>query len=113
MLLLSSTGAIPYVGGVETLITVLTDVGNWVAAILTVLLSVGAAGHAILYKRDSRAATGWVGLIILVPVVGAVLYALFGVNRIRRRASTIRRTPRAPLSRAMVMTRASRISPRE
>jgi cardiolipin synthase len=77
---------------VETLIAVLTDVGNWVAAILTALLAVGTAGHAILYKRDSRAAAGWVGLIILVPVVGAVLYALLGVNRIRRRASDIRRS---------------------
>jgi cardiolipin synthase len=81
----------PYVGGVETLVTVLADVGNWVAAVLTALLAVGTACHAILYKRDSRSATGWVGLIILVPVVGAVLYTLLGVNRIRRRASNIRR----------------------
>ena len=75
----------------DSLIRVLADVGNWVAAILTALLTVGAAGHAILYKRDSRSAAGWVGLIVLVPVVGAVLYTMLGVNRIRRRASEIRR----------------------
>jgi cardiolipin synthase A/B len=75
---------------VDTLIGVLAEVGNWVAAILTALLTVGTAGHAVLYKRDSRAAAGWVGLIILVPVIGAVLYALLGVNRIRRRASDLR-----------------------
>lgn len=71
-------------------IALLADIGNWVAAVLTVLLAVGAAGHAILYKRDSRAAAGWVGVIMLVPVVGAVLYTLLGVNRIRRSASEIR-----------------------
>jgi cardiolipin synthase len=82
----------PYVGDVETLVNVLADIGNWVAAVLTALLAAGTAAHAILYKRDSRAAAGWVGLIVLVPVVGAVLYVMLGVNRIRRRASDIRRS---------------------
>lgn len=80
-----------YTGRVNVVIAVLAEVGNYVAAVLTVLLAVSTAGHAILYKRDSRAAAGWVGLIILVPVVGAVLYVMLGVNRIRRSASEIRR----------------------
>jgi cardiolipin synthase len=75
---------------VNAFIAVLAEVGNYVAAVLAVLLTVSTAGHAILYKRDSRAAAGWVGLILLVPVVGAVLYVMLGVNRIRRRASEIR-----------------------
>jgi cardiolipin synthase len=75
---------------VQHLVSVLADVGNYVAAVLTVLLALGAAAHAVLYKRDSRSAAGWVGLIILVPVIGAVLYTLLGVNRIRRRASDLR-----------------------
>jgi cardiolipin synthase A/B len=45
-----------------------------------------AAGHAVLYKRDSRATIGWVGLILLTPLFGAVLYWMFGINRIQRRA---------------------------
>ena len=49
-----------------------------------------ASAHVILNKRDSRAAVGWVGIIWLVPVVGAVLYLMFGINRIRRRASLLR-----------------------
>ncbi|MEP0772999.1 MAG: PLDc N-terminal domain-containing protein [Acidobacteriota bacterium] len=53
-----------------------------------------AAAHAVLYKRDVRAAIGWVGLIILVPVIGAVLYVLLGINRIRRRAAA--RSPAGP-----------------
>ena len=45
-----------------------------------------ASCHALLNKRDSRAATLWIGIIWLMPVVGPILYLVFGVNRIRRRA---------------------------
>jgi cardiolipin synthase len=68
----------------------LAELGYYVAVALTVVLALIASGHAILYKRDSRAAVSWVGLIWLVPVAGAVLYALLGVNRIRRRAVDLR-----------------------
>jgi cardiolipin synthase len=66
-----------------------------VVGVLTVLLALIASGHAILYKRDSRAAVGWVGVIWLVPIVGPVLYVLLGINRIRRQAEWLRaRGPR-------------------
>ncbi|HEY5232727.1 MAG TPA: phospholipase D-like domain-containing protein [Verrucomicrobiae bacterium] len=45
-----------------------------------------ASVHALLNKRDSRAATLWLGIIWFVPVLGAILYLSLGVNRIRRRA---------------------------
>ncbi len=74
-----------------------TAVGNlvydvWhIAAIgLGLLLSVLATGHAILNKRDSRAAIAWVGFVWLVPLVGAVMYFIFGVNRIRHKAAQLR-----------------------
>jgi len=63
------------------------------AAFLTVLaVGVAAAGsaHAVLNKRDVRAAIGWVGLMWLVPFAGVALYGLFGINRIRRRATGLR-----------------------
>ncbi len=69
-----------------SVIRILGDIWNVAALILTLLLSAIASGHVVLYKRDSRAAVGWVGLIWLAPIVGAVLYALFGINRIRRQA---------------------------
>ncbi len=68
-----------------------------VAAVLTVLLSVIASAHVVLYKRDSRAAVGWVGLIWLAPIAGAVLYGLLGINRIRRQA-IMQRTARLGVS---------------
>lgn len=57
---------------------------------LDLLISIVASGHAVLYKRDSRAAIGWVGFIWLVPLVGAVVYFIFGVNRLRRHATLLR-----------------------
>ena len=48
-----------------------------------------ASVHALLHKRDSRAATLWLGLIWFLPVLGSLLYLAFGVNRIRRRAVTL------------------------
>lgn len=60
------------------------------AALAVLAGAVAAGAHAVLTKRDVRAAIGWVGLIVLFPLVGAALYALFGINRIRRRATALR-----------------------
>ncbi len=57
-----------------------------VAAALTLLLTLLTAAHAILNKRDVRAAVGWVGLIVIAPLVGALAYIVLGINRINRRA---------------------------
>lgn len=46
-------------------------------------VSLLSAAHALLHKRDPRAALGWIVLCLAVPGVGAVFYWLLGVNRIR------------------------------
>jgi hypothetical protein len=60
---------------------------------LLALAHVAAAGavsiHALLRKRDVRAAIGWIGLAWLSPFLGPVLYYLFGINRVTRRASRL------------------------
>jgi cardiolipin synthase len=48
-----------------------------------------ASIHALLHKRDSRAATLWLGTIWFLPVLGPILYLALGVNRIRRRAISL------------------------
>jgi cardiolipin synthase len=53
---------------------------------LVVALAAPTAIHAVLFKREVRASIGWVGLILVFPVAGALLYWVFGVNRIRRKA---------------------------
>ncbi len=45
-----------------------------------------ATAHALLYKRDSRAAIIWISIIWTLPGAGPLLYLVLGVNRIRRRA---------------------------
>jgi cardiolipin synthase len=37
-----------------------------------IALSAVASAHAILVKRDTRSTIGWVGLIWLSPVIGAL-----------------------------------------
>jgi cardiolipin synthase len=86
-------------------ITVITEVGllDWalhgsilgeywhlIVGALTLGTSMLASGHALLHKRDSRAAVSWVGFIWLVPILGAALYLLLGINRIKRRAILLR-----------------------
>jgi len=75
---------------VHPVVQFLSDLGQVVAAVLTALLAIIASSHAVLYKRDSRAAVGWVGVIWLVPILGPVLYVLLGINRIRRQAVQLR-----------------------
>ena len=60
------------------------------ATLLTLVIAVVTSCHVVLYKRDARAAIGWVGLIWLVPVVGSLLYIGLGINRIQRRARLLR-----------------------
>jgi len=50
------------------------------------MISLAAACHALLYKRDSRSALGWMGLSLTLPLLGPFLYWCMGINRISRRA---------------------------
>ena len=56
-----------------------------------VAVSSAASAHVILNKRDTKAAIGWIGLIWLSPLLGTGLYVLLGINRITRRARSLRR----------------------
>ncbi len=68
----------------------LADVWPYLKTLLELTLSVVASCHVILTKRDTRAATLWAGLIWLAPVVGTLLYIWLGINRIERRARSLR-----------------------
>ncbi len=60
-----------------------------IAACFDFLAALLASIHALLNKRDSRAATLWLGLVWFLPLFGPILYLALGVNRIRRRALTL------------------------
>ncbi|NND89744.1 MAG: cardiolipin synthase [Granulosicoccus sp.] len=56
------------------------------AGSLYLLMAIVAGVHVVLNKQNEAAAFSWLGIIVLAPLVGAILYWLFGINRIRRRA---------------------------
>lgn len=57
---------------------------HWFLLILELVAAGGALLHVIMRKNDPRAAGYWVALIALVPLLGALLYLLLGINIIRR-----------------------------
>ncbi|MGB5246912.1 MAG: phospholipase D-like domain-containing protein, partial [Woeseia sp.] len=62
--------------------------------LLLILFHIGPATlgvyHALLYKRDPRAAMGWIMACIFVPYGGPIAYYLFGINRVRKRGQGFR-----------------------
>ena len=68
----------------------LTAVWPYLLSIVPIVVSLLASAHVVLHKRDVRAAIAWVGFIWVLPLAGAVLYGLLGINRIRRKARILR-----------------------
>ena len=60
-----------------------------IAILFHAILAPATAVHALLYKRDPRAAFGWIAVCILFPLAGPLLYVLFGLNRARGRAQRL------------------------
>jgi cardiolipin synthase len=61
-------------------------------ALLSFALGVPAIIHAAMTKDDVRAAAGWVGVVLLSPVIGALIYAVAGINRMRRSSVGLQRS---------------------
>lgn len=57
--------------------------------VIVELLALTAAVHAVMTKRDPRSAAGWTVIVLFAPVIGTLLYWLFGINSIERRAKKI------------------------
>ena len=60
--------------------------------IISIVAGASAAVHATMTKEEVRSAVGWVGVIILSPIVGAAFYLIAGINRIRRNVIGDRRS---------------------
>ncbi|MEE9335888.1 MAG: phospholipase D-like domain-containing protein [Granulosicoccaceae bacterium] len=63
------------------------------AGLVYFVLAALAITHVVLNKKNEGAAVSWLGIIILSPFFGALLYWLFGVNRIRIRAQAQKLNP--------------------
>jgi cardiolipin synthase len=64
---------------------------HWIIGLLNIALVLVTAGHALLFKRDPRAAWGWISVCLIFPLGGPLLYLLFGINRVRTRAKRLTR----------------------
>lgn len=62
-----------------------------IALAVTHVLALVAAGHALLHKRDPRAAFGWAAVCVLTPFLGPLIYVLFGIARTDSRAARLMR----------------------
>lgn len=60
--------------------------------VISLVIGATAAIHAAMTKEEVRSAIGWVGIIVLSPFVGTLLYLIAGINRIRRSSITDRRS---------------------
>ncbi len=54
---------------------------HWIVIAVAATTTLLAGGHALLHKREPRAALLWIVVSILLPFVGPLLYLLFGINR--------------------------------
>ncbi len=59
---------------------------QYVLGVFLLLAAVYSALHALVYKKDPRAAFGWIAVCIFLPLLGPLLYFIFGINRVRKRA---------------------------
>jgi len=65
-------------------------------AILYVSLASITTIHVLSYKRDIRASIGWIGITWFSPFVGSLMYYIFGINRVARRAGQFRHNKLVP-----------------
>jgi len=64
---------------------------HWFGIGLGALLACFAAVHALLYKRNPSSAFGWIAVCLMFLPIGALLYFLFGINRVRTRAKKLQK----------------------
>lgn len=55
-----------------------------ITLVLSLTISIPTAIHAAMNKSEVRAAIGWVGVILLSPYAGSILYLIAGINRVRQ-----------------------------
>ena len=61
-----------------------------IAGLLFIVLQGLVTAHIICRKDDVKSSIGWIGLVWLTPILGSVVYIIFGINRIRRKALSLR-----------------------
>ena len=66
------------------------------AAVMHIAIAGAVTVHVLLYKRNVGAAVSWIGIAWLSPFIGGILYAIMGINRVKRRAKRLLRARSQP-----------------
>lgn len=66
----------------------------WLTLAVVVGSALTAAVHALLTRETPSSAFGWIGVSVLFPPLGPLLYYMFGVNRVHIRARRLDRASR-------------------
>ncbi len=59
------------------------------------VIAAAVTAHTLMTKREVPAAIGWIGMAWLAPILGALLYVGFGINRVKRRARRLKGSVRS------------------
>ncbi len=62
---------------------------QYLIVVCSFIVAIYAATHALIYKKDSRAAFGWIAVCIFLHLFGPLLYFIFGINRVHKRARVL------------------------
>jgi cardiolipin synthase len=65
-------------------------IGPTALSVVHLVLAIAVTTHVLLYKREINTSAAWIGLAWLAPILGSALYLLLGINRVRRRALSLR-----------------------
>ncbi len=74
---------------------------TFLATALYFLLAVTVTVDVLLKKSDVRGALGWIGAAWFSPIFGGLIYYLFGINRVTRRALKMSRLGNAQAPRSI------------
>lgn len=66
----------------------------WLAVAFVLGSAFSATIHALLHKSHPSSAFGWIGISLLFPPIGPLLYYMFGINRVRITAQRLDRQSR-------------------
>ncbi len=77
-----------------TLLAHLAHLRSDIVALLGLVIAIAVTIHVLLRKRDVASAMGWIGLAWFSPIIGGLVYIMFGINRVQRLARKLRLRPR-------------------
>jgi cardiolipin synthase A/B len=70
--------------------TTLLEGRPYLVGAMHIVIAGAVTVHTLTHKREVPAAIAWIGMAWLTPILGALLYIAFGINRVKRRARRLK-----------------------